>query len=474
MSHGTANDRFDHRPRRAGVTRRSVLKYGGALGVAGLTAPALAAAGRSVAGARAQGAPITIRVTDAPTEEAVQSEKDFYAGLVERFQQANPNVTIESSAGGYGGPDVFAAKVAGGTVEDAFGVWFTETQRIIRQGLAADITDQIRQWEHFDSYVPELLQVVSDGEGRVHGIPINAYALSLVYNRALFEQAGLDPNAPPTTWDELRTSAKQLTDQTGTPGFAFLSTKNQGGWHFTTMLYTFGVDPVERQGDRLVATFNNETGVRVLQLLKEMRWADRSMTEQQQLDQTLVGEMLATGQVAMAIGGVPANLVEQYEADINDYGLGIVPQGGGNAVLGGGYAWMFNAASSPEQIRAAIDWALFRYFDPASYAADLESQVAREATVGFPEPALFTGELQQQREALRAEKANVPTELYVPYVEGMRTIAVRPEPTGFDVQRFYAALDPAVQAVLTDENADPKALLDEAAGRIQSEVLDQA
>ncbi|CAA9562839.1 MAG: ABC transporter, substrate-binding protein (cluster 1, maltose/g3p/polyamine/iron) [uncultured Thermomicrobiales bacterium] len=453
------------------ASRRSVLKVGGALAVAGLSAPVLGAAGRPITRVAAQGE-VSIRVTDAPIEDAAQAEKDFYDDLVSQFEQANPGVTVEAIPGGYGGPEVFAAKVAGGTLEDGFAVWFTEPQRIIRQGIAADITDQVRDRAPFNAYVPENLAVFSNPDGRIYGLPVSVYALSLVYNRALFEQAGLDPNRPPTTWDELRSTAKQITEETGTPGFAFLSVDNQGGWHFTTMLYTFGVDPLRDEGGRLVPAFNGEEGVRALQLLKDMRWADNSLTEQQQLNQGLVAEALATGQVAMGIGGVPSSLVETYGANLTDYGLGIVPQGGGNAVLGGGYGWMFNADSTPEQIEAAIDWVAFRHFDPAIYQADLNQANARGLTVGFPEPALFTGKLQEQREAARAAAANVPVELYQPYVEGMQNITVRAEPTGLDVQRYYATLDPAVQAVLTDENADPQALLDEAARNVQA-IIDE-
>ena len=38
-------------------------------------------------------------------------------------------------------------------------------------------------------------------DGKVVAIPTAAYAQALHYNRALFTQAGLDPNKPPTTWD---------------------------------------------------------------------------------------------------------------------------------------------------------------------------------------------------------------------------------------------------------------------------------
>jgi ABC-type glycerol-3-phosphate transport system substrate-binding protein len=415
--------------------------------------------------------PISIKVDGGPGEEAADEEKQFYQDIVGQFQTMYPNVEIEMTAGGYD-PQAFAAKVAGGTLEDGFGTFFTEPQNFIRQGILADITNLITQWGAYDDLVSEPAKTFQDANGRIYGFPTDIYALSLTYNRSLFESAGLDPSSPPTTWEELREVSRQITEQTGTPGFSFLSTNNQGGWHFTTMLYTYGADPVRQEGDRYIAQFNSDVGVQILEYLKALRWEDNSLTEQQLLDQTAASELIATGQVAMTIGGIPANLIQQYEADINDYGLGAVPQGGGNAVLGGGYGYVFNAKSSPDKIAAAVDWFLYRAFDPSVFQADLESQIARELPVGFPKPPLFTGALQQQRDAAVAAVANVPVELYQPYIDAMANIAVKSEPTGFDVQRMYGSLDPAIQAVLTDENADPKALLDTATQEFQA-ILDQ-
>jgi ABC-type glycerol-3-phosphate transport system substrate-binding protein len=466
-------------------TRRGVISAGGAiaLGTAladryptaiaqeGTPATAVATGGDLTDLPPVPTTPISIKVDGGPLEEAADEEKQFYQDVVGQFQTRYPNVEIEMTAGGYD-PQAFAAKVAGGTLEDGFGTFFTEPQNFIRQGILADITDLITQWGAYDDLAPEPAKTFQDTNGRIYGFPTDIYALSLTYNRSLFESAGLDPNSPPTTWEELREVSRQITEQTGTPGFAFLSTNNQGGWHFTTMLYTYGADPVRQEGDRYIAQFNSDVGVQVLEYLKAMRWEDNSLTEQQLLDQTAAGELIATGQVAMTIGGIPANLIQQYEADINDYGLGAVPQGGGNAVLGGGYGYVFNTNSSPDKIAAAVDWFLYRAFDPAVFQADLESQIARELPVGFPKPPLFTGALQQQRDAAVAAVANVPVELYQPYIDAMANIAVKSEPTGFDVQRMYGSLDPAIQAVLTDENADPKALLDTATQEFQA-ILDQ-
>jgi ABC-type glycerol-3-phosphate transport system substrate-binding protein len=413
---------------------------------------------------------VKIIVTDIPSEED-KVFRPLYEDQVQRFQQMHPGVTVEGVAVGYE-PAAYAAKIAGGTLEHTFGVWYTEPQKFIEQGVVADITDYIKSWEHFNELRPEALNVLKDEQGRIYGIPVSLYGLGIVYNRKIFEQAGLDPDKPPTTWEEVRQYAKQIKDTTGVPGFAFLSTGNQGGWHFTTVLYTFGGDAQTQQDAAWTAAFNSDKGLEVLQLLKEMRWTDNSMTEEQLLNVEKVNEMMATGRLGMAIGGIPGDLKDKYQADINDFGLAAMPQGGANATLGGGYAFMFNANASPEELQAAVDWVLFRYFDLQNYEAGLKLNSERGDAIGFPEPPLFNGGLQTQRDEILAKYANVPSELYAPFKDGMQTITIRTEPP-IEVQKMYAALDSAVQAVLTDPNAEPKQLLDDTAQQFQSQVLDQ-
>lgn len=48
--------------------------------------------------------------------------------------------------------------------------------------------------------------------GKIYGIPFITNTLVLFYNKTLFKKAGLDPNKPPKTWDELYAYAKKLND----------------------------------------------------------------------------------------------------------------------------------------------------------------------------------------------------------------------------------------------------------------------
>jgi len=52
-----------------------------------------------------------------------------------------------------------------------------------------------------------VLLVANKVEGRAaESAFYDAYALGLAYSKTLFKQAGLDPNTPPTTWDQFLTA----------------------------------------------------------------------------------------------------------------------------------------------------------------------------------------------------------------------------------------------------------------------------
>ncbi len=48
--------------------------------------------------------------------------------------------------------------------------------------------------------------------GEIYGLPMYAQTMRLYYNKRLFEEAGLDPAAPPATWSEYRAAAKAISD----------------------------------------------------------------------------------------------------------------------------------------------------------------------------------------------------------------------------------------------------------------------
>ena len=85
---------------------------------------------------------------------------------------------------------------------------------------------------------PNVLAVTQDAEGKVYGVPFDAYGIGLHYNRAMFEEAGLDPDPPPTSWG---TRSASTPSRSPTPpdrqGYSQMTQNNTGGWMLTALSY---------------------------------------------------------------------------------------------------------------------------------------------------------------------------------------------------------------------------------------------
>jgi ABC-type glycerol-3-phosphate transport system substrate-binding protein len=388
--------------------------------------------------------------------------------LVKQFQSAYPNEKIVGKNDPYD-PTTYFARLAAGQQEDGVQSYFTEPPVLIAKHGAADITSLAKGWAPFADYAPSIAALVTDSSGKIYGIPTNGYTLGILYNRKMFQAAGLDPDKPPMTWADFRGYAKQLTTSS-VFGFAETSIGNQGGWHFTNWMYTAGGDMQNADGTK--ATFNSSKGASVLQLLKDMRFVDNSITKAQGYTQAVTLELLATNKVAMVVMAPDQlnTLQSQFGADLKNFGLGPMPQNGGNASLTGGNLWIFNPKSSPDVLKAAFDFVTYSNFNLDVLESSKAQQAASGQAVGAPAAQMFKGAFQQQLSALDNKYSTVPRDNYKTYINS--TFGLRPEPRK-QAQKMYAALDGPMQAVLTSAGADPQALLDTAAKQFQ-QVLDSS
>ena len=153
----------------------------------------------------------------------------------------------------------FAVQLAGGSLPDVFTVPFTDAKTLLENGQLMDVTAEMDALGYTDKFNPIILDAVTDGDGNHFGFPRQAYAMGLHYNRDLFEQAGLDPDSPPTTWDEVREAAKAISDATGKAGYAQMTMNNTGGWQLTAGTVAHGGRTQVDNGDgTYTSTINND------------------------------------------------------------------------------------------------------------------------------------------------------------------------------------------------------------------------
>jgi sn-glycerol 3-phosphate transport system substrate-binding protein len=93
--------------------------------------------------------------------------------------------------------------------------------------------------EPFDpaGFLPSVVGYYTDTEGNLLSMPFNSSTPIMYYNKDVFEAAGLDPEQPPRTWEELEQFSRQIIESGAAPcGFttawiSWIHTENMSAWH---------------------------------------------------------------------------------------------------------------------------------------------------------------------------------------------------------------------------------------------------
>ena len=75
--------------------------------------------------------------------------------------------------------------------------------------------------------------------------------------------------------------------------------------------------------------------------------------------------------------------------------------------LSGGNDYMFNKRDTPAQIKAGIDWLIFKNLTPGRGLYNYARQKADGLPVGFPQPQIFTGASEAKQQQLMTTSATV-------------------------------------------------------------------
>ena len=450
----------------------------GACSSAASPSPSAASAAPSSAASpsAAAQAPVTISVgvlRPGATQEAV----DALNQQVTEFEAKYPWITVQPEEYNWTAP-TFTAALAAGTLPDVFTIPFTDGKGLIAQHQIVNIDSRVRALGYADKFNKNVLVNGQDPSGAIWAVPIAAYGMSLTYNRTLFTQAGLNPDQPPASWDDIRTAAKTIAEKTGIAGYAEMATENTGGWQLTTFTYALG-GRMQTVGDdgKVTATLNNPATKAALEKLKAMRWTDNSMGSTFDYAWGTINQAFASGQVGMFTGGsdLYTAMVQNNGLKPDDYGVTTIPLDGADAgVLGGGTLAAVNVVTRDEQRDAAVKWIDFYYMQKLltqdGAVADAQALKANNQPVGVPALPIFDKATYDESQQWIKDYINVPTQQMTGFTSKIFDQPLVTEPVAH-TQELYAALDPVVQAVLTDKNADIDALLNKANDQVQK-ILD--
>lgn len=403
---------------------------------------------------------------------------DAFNARVTEFKKAHPTIDVKSQEYKWDAT-TFTAQLAGNTLPDVFTVPFTDGRGLIERRQIADISDLVAKLPYAADFNESVAKAGQAADGRTWAVPISAYGQALHYNRTLFKQAGLDPDKPPASWNEIRSAGKQISERTGQAGYAQMTANNTGGWILTTLAYAFGGRTEKIEGDLARSTLNTQPMRDALSALRQMRWDDNSMGTNFLYEWGTINQDFAAGRIGMYVsgGGNYGSLKAQNALKSDDYGITTIPLASAPeaGVLGGGTLAVASAKASDAKKAAAVKWIDFYYMSKLTTrdaaVSDAKTTADSGQAVGSPELPVFDRVRYDERLKWISDYVNVPVAQMKPYRDGMFSQKLVPEPTR-STQQVYALLDPVVQAVLTDRGADASALLAAAETQAQS-LLDR-
>jgi multiple sugar transport system substrate-binding protein len=198
---------------------------------------------------------------------------EVMAQLVDEFNKSHPNIQVNNV---YQPSDhlmtLFQTSIAAGTTPDVAAGDLIWVPQLVATGGLEPLDDYVAKTQGFDvdDFYPRLAGYDVIG-GRRYALPVSTNNMQLIWNKDLFAKAGLDPDKPPRTWDEMQALAERCQDPSaGVVGFEFFTQPPGEGitWQFQVWLWTAGGEFLNADNTR--AAFNTPEGLKALTFVSEM------------------------------------------------------------------------------------------------------------------------------------------------------------------------------------------------------------
>lgn len=228
-----------------------------------LTALAVTACGSGDGGGSSAGGRIEGEITF-QTWNLRANFKDYFNGLIEEFEDKYPEVNVVwRDAPGENYAEKLSADAGAENLADVVNVSPDLAYPLAKAGLLVNLDQEPATARFRDEYTPEAWRGTAlPGLGGTYAFPWYLNTGPLFYNKALFKEAGLDPEKPPRSYPELFSVANTMA-------------KKSGG-RIATLAGPPAIEDFGRYGVRLMSedatefTYNEPKGVELLTEYKKL------------------------------------------------------------------------------------------------------------------------------------------------------------------------------------------------------------
>jgi sn-glycerol 3-phosphate transport system substrate-binding protein len=294
------------------------------------------------------------------------ANRDTLERMVSEFNASQDRVIVEPVFQGTYDDNLakYFTALRGDTLPDIIQIEDTGAQRMIDSRTVVRAQDCITA-EQYDlsDYLERVIAYYSIN-GELWPYPFNVSNPVLYYNRTAFERAGLDPDRPPATLDEIRTVSQQLVDSgVVRHGIAL----ELGGWFFEQWLAKAGEPFVDNDNGRTARAtsvlFDSDTGRELFRWIDGM--VDDGLAVSVGRNPSGADTLLAvgSGDAAMTIGTSAAmrsvfGVLESGQFPDVTVGVGPMPglvaEDRGGIEVGGAALFVINRSSAIEEEASRI------------------------------------------------------------------------------------------------------------------------
>ncbi len=287
----------------------------------------------------------------------VNTDSPFWEKTIADFETVHPNIKIEiQSVPSEEIFDKLLAQIAASNPPDTAYVsdWMTGALAQ-NEGLVA-LDDYISKSTVIDinDYVPAFLQPARYQDVQ-YGLPFASETTGLFYRTDRFEEAGLDPNHPPETWEEFKEYAEKLTDKDNAKyGFAVFAT--EAAYYFYPWLWQAGGDQVDPENPNDVI-WDSPEGQKAADFYVSLaQYSPEDLLNATSWDGRVP---FANGDIAMYMAGTwfAGTLLTEFPDATGKWAAAPLPQDKRCATtIAGDHLVVFKASKHPEAAYKWIEW----------------------------------------------------------------------------------------------------------------------
>lgn len=289
--------------------------------------------------------------TRAPTQAFTQSLVDAYNSShknkvkLTAFPADSYQQKVASAAGAKRLPDILASDVV-------------YAPNYASKGIFADLTSRVNTLPFKDALAPGHIKAATF-DGKLFAVPHDLDMSVLFYNKVLFKKAGLDPDKPPTTMQEVYQDAVKINKLGGSTHGYFFGGDCPGCMLFTTwpMIWADGGTVINDKGD--ASTIDNPQAVDVYTLYRKFVQQGLVPASVKSENGPTWTQAFGEGKIGIQPFGATA-LQTMKEGPALQIGVAPIPglNGGKSSFVGGDVIGIASTSSHAAQAWDFISWTL--------------------------------------------------------------------------------------------------------------------